>query len=152
MHAKKCLPTYVYNLHFCAVFSLQMSSAIEISTILATPKVTKTNDIWINDVFLTFFKVTFHPKVMRTPFECILPGCLRVSCLFVTNICILFSIITANTSSDFYNSYRRLQAKLFSPPEPSRAKFTPSGRAWTLGPVIFFISWRLFDGEMLDYG
>ena len=77
---------------------------------------------------------------MRTPFECISPGCLKVSCLFVTNICILFSIITANTSSDFYNSYRRLQAKLLPPPEPSRAKFPPSGQvfrpsrplAWTL--------------------
>ena len=43
MQLKTCLPTY--NLRFCAVFSLQMSSAIEISTILATPNVTKTNDI-----------------------------------------------------------------------------------------------------------
>ena len=33
------------KLSFCAVFSLQMSSAIEISMILATPNVTKTNDI-----------------------------------------------------------------------------------------------------------
>ena len=32
-------------LSFCAVFSLQMSNAIEIPTILATPSVTKTNDI-----------------------------------------------------------------------------------------------------------
>ena len=31
-----------------------MSTAIEISTILATPNVKKTNDIWKNDVFLTF--------------------------------------------------------------------------------------------------
>ena len=41
-------------LNLCAAFSLQMSTAIEISTILATPNVTKTNDIWKNDVFLTF--------------------------------------------------------------------------------------------------
>ena len=31
-----------------------MSTAIEMPTILATPYVTKTNDIWKNDVFLTF--------------------------------------------------------------------------------------------------
>ena len=52
MLSKMCLPTYI--LSFCAVFSLQMSAAIEISTILATPNVTKTNDIWKNYVFLTF--------------------------------------------------------------------------------------------------
>ena len=51
MHSKMCLPTY--NLSFCAVFSLQMSTAIEISTILAA-NVTKINDIWKKDVFLTF--------------------------------------------------------------------------------------------------
>ena len=137
MHSKKCLPTY--NLHFCAIFCLQMSSAIEISTTLATPKVTKTNDIWINDVFLTFLKATFHQKVIRTPFECISPGRLRVSCVCDKYLHFVFNI-TANTSSDFYKSYRRLQAKLFSPPEPSRVKFTTSGRvfhpsgplAWTL--------------------
>ena len=33
------------ELSSCAIFSLQMSTAIEISTILATPNVTKTNDI-----------------------------------------------------------------------------------------------------------
>ena len=128
------------HLHFWAVFSLQMSSAIEISTILATPKVTKTYDIWINNVFLTFLKATFHPKVMRTPFWMYFT---RLSEGFMS-VCdkylhFVFNI-TANTSSDFYKSYRRLQAKLFSPPEPSRTKFTPSGRvfrpsrplAWTL--------------------
>ena len=33
------------QLSFCAVVSLQMSTAIEISMILTTPNVTKTNDI-----------------------------------------------------------------------------------------------------------
>ena len=39
---KKCLPTY--NLRLYAVFSLQMSTAVEIYTILATANVTKISD------------------------------------------------------------------------------------------------------------
>ena len=51
--------------------------------------------------------------------------------------------IPGNTSSDFLQKLQ-MSGEVFSPPEPSRAKFTPSGRvfrlsrplAWTLYLVI----------------
>ena len=52
MHSETCLPTY--NLVSMQFSACKMSAAIEISTILATPNVTKINDIWKYDVFLTF--------------------------------------------------------------------------------------------------
>ena len=54
--------------------------------------------------------------------------------------------LTGNTSSDFLQKLQ-MSGKIFSPPEPSRAKFTPSGQvfrlnrplAWTLDSSVHVI-------------
>ena len=47
--------------------------------------------------------------------------------------------ITGNTSSDFLQKLQ-MSGGVFSPPEPSRAKFTPSGRVFRLSRPL---AWTL---------
>ena len=78
----------------------------------------------------------------------------------MTNILHFVFNITGKTSSDFLQKLQ-MSGEVFSPPEPSRAKFTPSGRvfrlsrplAWTLqklqgiaGKVVF--APRAFQSEV----
>ena len=82
-----------------------MSTAIEISTILATPKVTKTNNILDGTISPQSYQNTFwiYLAMLSESFA-------RLWQIF--SFCFQY---TANTSSDFYKSYRRWQAKFFSP-------------------------------------
>ena len=59
-----------------------------------------------------FRRQHYTPKVISTPFKCVSPGYLKISCPFVTNIFILFSISLAIQVATFYKSYR-CQAKFF---------------------------------------
>ena len=92
-----------------------------------------------NNVFLTSEKAALHPKVIRTPFKCISLDYLKISHPFVTNILHFVFNITGNTSSDFLQKLK-MSGKVFSPPEPSRVKFTPSGRVFPLSRPL---AWTL---------
>ena len=63
----KDVPAHIC-LSFCAVFSLQMSTAIEISVILATPNVTKTNDIWKKWCFPNILEGSITPQSNQNTF------------------------------------------------------------------------------------
>ena len=60
---------------------------------------------------------------------------------FETNILHIVFNVTRNTSSDFLQKLQ-MSGEVFSPPEPSRAKFTPSGRVFRLSRLL---AWTLPD-------
>ena len=55
--------------------------------------------------------------------------------------------ITGNTSSDFLQKIQ-MSGKVFSPREPSRAKFTPSGRVFRLSRPP---AWTLYKAKSMDH-
>ena len=64
-------------------------------------------------------------------------------CPFVTNILHFVLNITGNTSNDLLQKLQ-MSGEVFSPPEPSRAKFTPSGRVFRLSRPL---AWTLISSK-----
>ena len=110
MQSKTCLPTY--NLVSVLFSACKCQLLLKYPRFWQLPMSQKLMTFKKNDVFLIFKKATLHPKVIRTPFKCISPGYLKISCPFVTNIFILFSIQLAIQVATFYKSYR-CRAKFF---------------------------------------
>ena len=66
----------------------------------------------------------------------------------MTNILHFVFNITGNTSSDFLQKLQ-MSGEVFSPPEPSRAKFTLSGRVFRLSrPLAWTL--RCHEPERID--